>query len=93
MNNIKEKIQSLVIDRIKDEISIELMDLYSLQRIINSLGIELELGDDWETNGWQCDYWWSFEYDKLPFVISGGLFVSDITIALNTDKLDDELCL
>lgn len=91
MNEIKKKITDVVINRTSDLEAFKVISLNELKRIVVSLGIELELGDTWETNGWQCDWWWKFIYDDLLFVLSGGLFLDDIMIALDTDELDDEL--
>lgn len=91
MNAIKEKIKAVVIDRTTDSNVFNVIGLNLLQPVIRSLDINIELGDEyWETNGWQCDWWWIFNYDGLPFILSGGLFSTHITIALDTDKLDDD---
>ena len=87
----RDKINDVVINRTSDLEAFKLISLNELKRIVVSLGIELELGDTWETNGWQCDWWWKFNYDDLPFVLSGGLFLDDIMVELDTDELDDEL--
>lgn len=89
MNDIKEKIKAVVIDRTTDTNVFNIIGLNLLQPVFESLGIQADLGDDWETNGWQCDWWWKFNHDGLPFVLSGGLFSHHIQIALDTDKLSD----
>lgn len=90
MSNIKEKITQVVVDRTCDENVFPIVGLNMLQPLIQSMGIDLALNDQWETNGWECDWWWYFYYDDLPFVLSGGLFTSFITIALDQDKLDEK---
>lgn len=90
MDRIKEKIKAVVIDRTTDGNVFNVIGLNLLQPLIISMGIDIKLGDDyWETNGWDCDWWWSFDHNGLPFVLSGGLFTTNITIALDVDKLND----
>ena len=64
-----------------------------LDKIEHNLRImfdKIELDDNWETNGWQCDWWWSFEHKGNPFIFSGGIFSSNILISLDTDKINNE---
>ena len=62
-----------------------------LTQLEDDCGIELELDPAyWNTNGWQGDWWWQFDYLGEPFILSGGLFTNFITIALDVDKLNDE---
>lgn len=86
MNNIKEKITEVVIDRKCNENVFSIVGLNMLQPLVKSMGIKLELDEKY----WETNWWWSFEHDDLPFVLSGGLFSNHITIALDTDKLDNE---
>lgn len=36
---------------------------------IESLGGEMN--EDWDSNGWQCDYWQTFTYGEQKYSISG----------------------
>lgn len=90
MNDIKQKIKEVVIDRTTNSHTFGIIGLNLLEPVIKSLGIQIKLSDNWETNGWQCDWCWSFEHNGTPFVLSGGLFSNNILISLDIDKLNGE---
>jgi len=90
MNEVKNAIKRVVIDREYDEVSFPSMPLNVLQSLFVEMNITLTIPDNWETNGWQCDYWWKFNQNGLPYVISGGLFSDFIWLSLDVDKLNGE---
>lgn len=90
ISNIKEKNKAVVIDPTCDSNIFPILSLDFLQTIVKLLGIKFELDDNWETNGWQCDWWSSFEHNGNPFIFSGGLFSNNISINFDVDKINDE---
>jgi hypothetical protein len=44
--------------------------------------------EDWDTNGWQWDYWMDFEIDNEKYTLSGSGYYGGATFGLNTDWKD-----
>jgi len=87
---IKNAIRLVVLDEHFESMEIDIIGLVDLQKIFQDCGIVLEFGDTFEKNGWQCDWWWQFEVNDRPFILSGGILSSTIELSLNVDKLDDD---
>ncbi len=43
-------------------------------------GIELDVSE-LDTNAWQLDFWWEFEYKNESYTISGSVFYGSYTIS------------
>ena len=79
-----------VINGNKEDDIIPLIGLFELQRISKKIGVTLDMYN-YESNGRDIDWWWSFNYNGKPYLFSGSLFNdSSITISLDTDKLQYE---
>jgi hypothetical protein len=47
--------------------------------LFNSIG---EADEDWETNGWQVDFWIGFKVDGKEYMISGSWFYGHYSMSL-----------
>lgn len=82
---IKLQIKEFILSDIVD-ITIPLVRLSLLSDYFESLGYEQI---DYDSNGWQVDYWITFKNnDDLEIIVSGGLWdYSDITITKQEQHL------
>lgn len=42
----------------------------------------MDVEDDKEFNGWECDWWGKFDYDGITFSVLGGAWYGSIQITL-----------
>lgn len=79
------------LDEDKEVVSLELKPLNEYSKILSELGFNtiqndsLNLcnsgGNEWDTNGWQVDFWWKIHKDGIPYTLSGSLFYGDIKLS------------
>jgi hypothetical protein len=47
----------------------------------NSLNLCNKGGNDWDTNGWQVDFWWYIHKDKVKYCFYGSLFYGEFKLS------------
>ncbi len=72
-----------------------LIPINEIDKILQEVGYkELDMGDDFSTNGWQVDFWCTFRAkkreDKLPtLVYAGSLYYGGADLTKGEDEEDD----
>jgi len=46
-----------------------------------SLNLCNEGGNDWDSNGWQVDFWWTIHRDGKKYTLAGSLFYGQIKLS------------
>ena len=57
---------------------------------LKEIGIDIDLGDDMDTNGWQWDYWIKFRYNEKPYILSGSGYYGNLELKVDTDAENEE---
>lgn len=69
---MKEKIKEFLESDVK-ELKLDILPLDDYDTILSDLGFEGD-NENFDTNGWQVDFWWNFEKDDVKLMLSGSLF-------------------
>ena len=100
---IKDEINKLVSEFLTNseeyEVSLPLLPISEYAEILSELGFStlsesdstnlMDDGNDWDTNGWQVDFWWTIFRNKERFILRGSLFYGGITLC-KEDEEDEE---
>lgn len=71
---MKEFIQTFLEDETKTEMNTPLLPLNRYKIVFEELGYQQE---DFETNGWSCDFWLYLQKDDKKIVITGDLWYGE----------------
>ena len=91
---IIEQITELITDFLnndKDSVNLPFLPINEYAITLSELGFStlsnsgstnlMNNGNDWETNGWQVDFWWTIFRDSKKYMLSGSLFYGRISIS------------
>ena len=87
-DNLKDLIRKGIECLFQGEIEKLEIDCYSpskIFKIIKSMGIEID-EDEFETNGWQYDYWQNITHNNKKYVIHGSGYYGNLTIEENLEE-------
>jgi hypothetical protein len=62
---------------------VDLITPNDLETLLKELGTKFK--DDWETNGWQVDFWLEFNFQNTTYSFSGSWYHGGYTIELAED--------
>jgi len=89
----KEGIQSLLkwclfkfLKSNKSSLSYENMAYGHVEQVLLELGFSDNDGNDWDTNGWEIDYWNKFTKENIVLNISGSMYYGTLNIEKNEIK-------
>lgn len=85
--SIKEKIKEVVIDRSTDVNVFGIIGLNLLEPLVKSLGIDLT-DAYFVTKIKNLEWHWTFKYNDVDFVLSGGVFSNNIAIVLDDSDME-----
>jgi hypothetical protein len=66
----EKKIKELEIDSCPPDVFFE---------ILKDKGIDID-SDEWDTNGWQYDYWQNFTHNDIKYQVSGGGYYGKLSL-------------
>ena len=80
----------------KDGVKLPYITLIEYSKLLSELGCStlnkdgfinlMHDGNDYDTNGWQVDFWWDFKRNEEKYCLSGSLFYGDFKLSKNDDK-------
>lgn len=88
-----EKIKAFL-ESDQQEVSLDFRPINDYAEILSTLGFNtkyqnsLNLCNDnaeWDTNGWQVDFWWKIMKEDKNYTLSGSLFYGDFTLTKEED--------
>ncbi len=75
----------------KQSIELEFKPINEYAEVLSELGFNTKAdgslnlcnsgGNEWDTNGWQVDFWWTIHMDEKKFMLSGSLFYGQIKLS------------
>lgn len=57
---------------------------------LEDIGVDIDLGDSMDTNGWDWDYWIKFKYENKRYCLSGSGYYGGLKIYRDTDSEEEE---
>lgn len=60
-----------------------------VDKIMKAFGVDTD-NSDFDTNGWQWDFWKKYRVDGKVYMLSGSGYYGGTTFGLNTDDEDEE---
>jgi hypothetical protein len=90
---MKNKMKQLILDFINSEeteLKLDFLPLNDYAKILSELGFNTILNGslnlmndnaDYDTNGWQVDFWWNFKLVDKKYCLGGSLFYGDFTLS------------
>lgn len=88
---MKDIIQAFLDDETANSVSLEFKTLNEYSKVLAELGFNtiangsLNLcnsgGNEWDTNGWQVDFWWKIHRDEKSYMLAGSLFYGKIKLS------------
>ncbi|QUH22214.1 hypothetical protein [Alkaliphilus sp. B6464] len=89
--DLKEKVLE-VLNGHADVLEVDSLHPSVVINFLEELGVEIDLGDDMDTNGWQWDYWIKFKYNDKKYCLSGSGYYGNLKIKEDTDEdVEDDL--
>ena len=79
---LKESIEQVLKEGGKEKLP--LVPLSEIADILEEYDVEFD-SDDFETNGWQVDWWQYFEYNDERYCIAGSIYYGDYSISKEDD--------
>ena len=83
----KEYIKKQIVDFIdstEEDLSFDTMfPMDEFKEIMDELGFEEN--DTFDTNGWQVDFWWTFNKELLTITLSGSWYYGSYTLTKNDE--------
>jgi len=55
----------------------------------NSINL-MDDGNEWDTNGWQVDFWWTIFREGKKYMLAGSMFYGDIKLSKEDGKNEEE---
>ena len=78
---LQNHLEKLLSDESYIKIELEYICPSDLEKLLQQLDPNIEFdGDDIETNGWDVDFWISFEYKETSFCFSGSWYYGNYKI-------------
>lgn len=80
VQQLKENLDRLIVDSSYTKIDLDYICPNDLEKILQEIDENISFEDSIETNGWDVDFWISFEYKEKGFCFSGSWYYGDYKI-------------